>query len=183
MSKSTKNTNTNTNSASKLADLREELARSQDRIEDLESQLAAASGSGSGSGIVVANFVSPGEFAHLNLPVSFDDHPTRAALLEASSAASDELSAADTILGLWRWIASEEGLRPLLAKEIGKTSGIDSPLGETIQAIRKATKAFAATSKKSSAKFAERRAAAAEAKAAALEAKLQELLASGKFDL
>jgi chromosome segregation ATPase len=177
MSKSTK-TNTSS-SASKLADLREELIETQDalkeaqdKVQELESRLK--------SSIDVSQYVSPGDFAQLTLPVNFADHPTRESLLNASEAAQDEISAADTLLGLWRWIASEEGLRPLLAQEIGKTSGIDSPLGETLQAIRKGTKAFAASSKKSSQAAANRRAAAAEKRAAELEAKLEALL-SGKL--
>lgn len=179
MSKSTK-TNTSS-STSKLADLREELVQAQERIEELEAQLEQASQPAQpAQGIVISNYVSPGEFSHLNLPVNFPDHPTREALLHASEAAQDELSAADIMLGLWRWIASEEGLRPQLAQEIGKTSGIDSPLGETLQAIRKGTKAFAASSKKSSQAAANRRAAAAEKRAAELEAKLEALL-SGKL--
>jgi hypothetical protein len=175
-----KSTNTNTN-ASKIADLREELARSQDRIDELESQLAAASASGSGdSGIAIANYAKPGDFAKLSLPDAFFNHATREALHAASLAAnaSDKLSAADVMLGFWRWMADDDGLKPQLAREIGKSHGISNPIGETLGFIRKAEKAFGGKFKMSP----EKRANAAEAKAAALEAKLNALLASGKFD-
>lgn len=139
MSKSTKNTS-NTSNTVNVADLQKRIDELEIENQDLMSRLANA--------IEPSKFVQPGEFATLKLPANFSDHDTRASLLNASESASDKISAADTLLGIWRWISDPTGLRPTLREEIGKDNGIDSPLGETIQAIRKATRAFAGASKK-----------------------------------
>lgn len=140
MSKSTNNKNTPSNTVADLQDLQARIEELELENQELVNRLANA--------IEPSKFVQPGEFATLKLPANFSDHDTRASLLDASESASGEISAADTLLGIWRWVADPAGLRPLLRQEIGKDSGIDSPLGETVQAIRKATRSFAGASKK-----------------------------------